>query len=279
MDLLEVRELRYFVAVAEELHFGRAADRLAVAQPALSKTVKRLESRLRVTLFDRTSRSVVLTPAGTALLEHGRYALNAMTVAVQSTRRAADDAPLRFVIKPGGDANLLSGILAAYAEQPGARRVDILFSGATDRTAHLRDGRADAGLLYAPFDDLGGLAAQTLHVEDRVAVLPQGHRLAGRATVTLGDLADEVFPRWPGVPGGGSGPEIADAGALTSLVRIGRVVAVLPRSLITPVPPGIVCIPVPDAGPSRIVIARRDDDHRDHVTALVAAAAALRHRT
>ncbi|MFJ3144436.1 LysR family transcriptional regulator [Streptomyces halstedii] len=278
MDLLEVRELRCFVTVAEELHFGRAADRLAVAQPALSKTIKRVESRLRVTLFDRTSRSVVLTPAGAALLEHGRHALNAMTVAVQNAQRAADDAPLRFVIKPGGDANLLSGILAAYAEQPGARRVDILFSGATDRTDHLRDGRADAGLLYAPFDDLGGLATETLHVEDRVAVLPGEHRLAGRDRVALGDLSDEVFPRWPGVPGGGSGPEIADVSELTALVRIGRVVAVLPRSLITPVPSGIVCVPVPDAGPSRILIARRDDDHRDHVTALITAAASLRQK-
>ncbi|MET9910990.1 LysR family transcriptional regulator [Streptomyces sp. NPDC006476] len=278
MDLLEVRELRYFVAVAEELHFGRAADRLAVAQPALSKTIKRVESRLRVTLFDRTSRSVALTSAGAALLEHGRLALNAMTVAVQNAQRAADDAPLRFVIKPGGDANLLSGILAAYAEQPGARRVDILFSGAVDRTDHLRDGRADAGLLYAPFDDLGGLATETLHVEDRVAVLPGEHRLAGRDTVALGDLSDEVFPRWPGVPGGGSGPEIASVSELTALVRIGRVVAVLPRSLITPVPSGIVCIPVPDAGPSRILIARRDDDHRDHVTALITAAASLRQK-
>ncbi|MFD7919779.1 LysR family transcriptional regulator [Streptomyces sp. NPDC059740] len=279
MDLLEIRELRHFVTVAEELHFGRAADRLAVAQPALSKTIKRIESRLHVTLFDRTSRSVVLTPAGAALLEHGRHALNAMTVAVQNTQHATGDAPLRFVIKPGGDADLLSGILAAYAEQPGARRVDILFSGATDRTDHLHDGRADAGLLYAPFDDLDGLATETLHVEDRVAILPEEHRLAGHDIVSLGDLADETFPRWPGVPGSGSGPEITVASELIALVRIGRVVAVLPRSLITPVPPGIVCVPVPDAGPSRIVIARRDDDHRDHVTALIAAAASLRHRT
>ncbi|MEV5604717.1 LysR family transcriptional regulator [Streptomyces sp. NPDC052299] len=276
MDLLEVRELRHFVAVAEELHFGRAAERLAVAQPALSKTIKRIESRLRVTLFERTSRSVVLTPAGAVLLEHGRHALNAMTVAVRNAQRAADDAPLRFVIKPGGDANLLSGILAAYAEQPGARRVDILFSGATDRTDHLRDGRADAGLLYAPFDDLRGLATETLHVEDRVAVLPEDHRLAGRDSLSLSDLGDEVFPRWAGVPGGGNGPEVADAGELVSLVRIGRVVAVLPRSLVTPVAQGIVCVPVPDAGPSRIVIARRNDDRREHVTALIAAASRQR---
>ncbi|MGW4077465.1 LysR family transcriptional regulator [Streptomyces asiaticus] len=278
MDLLEVRELRYFVAVAEELHFGRAAARLSIAQPALSKTIQRIESRLRVQLFDRTSRSVALTPAGAALLEHGRHALNAMTIAIQSTQRAAGDEPLRFVIKPGGDANLLSGILAAYAQHPRARQVDILFSGATDRTDHLHDGRADAALLYAPFDDLTGLAAETLHVEDRVAVLPDGHRLAARDSIILDDLDDEVFPRWPGVPDDGNGPEIADAAALIALVRIGRVIAVVPRSLITPAPPGIVCVPVTDAGPSQIVIARREHDHRDHVTALITAAASLRQK-
>ncbi|WP_445519502.1 LysR family transcriptional regulator [Streptomyces sp. NEAU-174] len=278
MDLLEVRELRYFVAVAEELHFGRAAARLSIAQPALSKTIQRIESRLRVQLFDRTSRSVALTPAGAALLEHGRHALNAMTIAIQNTQRAASDEPLRFVIKPGGDANLLSGILAAYAQHPRARQVDILFSGATDRTDHLHDGRADAALLYAPFDDLTGLAAETLHVEDRVAVLPEGHRLAARDSIILDDLDDEVFPRWPGVPDDGNGPEIADAAALIALVRIGRVIAVVPRSLITPAPPGIVCVPVTDAGPSQIVIARREHDHRDHVTALITAAASLRQK-
>jgi DNA-binding transcriptional LysR family regulator len=276
MDLLEIRELRYFVAVAEELHFGRAAVRLSIAQPALSKTIQRIESRLRVQLLDRTSRRVALTPAGAALLEGGRHALNAMTIAVQNAQRAVGDEPLRFVIKPGGDANLLSAILAAYAQHPYARQVDILFSGATDRTDYLHDRRADAALLYAPFDDLTGLAAKTLHVEDRVAVLPEGHRLAARDSINLNDLSTEVFPRWPGVPDDGNGPEIADAAELISLVRIGRLVAVVPRSLIAPAPPGIVCIPVADAGPSLLVVARRKDDHRDHVTALITAAASLR---
>jgi NAD(P)-dependent dehydrogenase (short-subunit alcohol dehydrogenase family) len=82
------------------LHFGRAAARVAIAQPALSKSIQRIESRLRVQLFDRTSRSVALTPAGVALLEHGRHALNAMTIAVQNAQRAAGEEPLRFLIKP-----------------------------------------------------------------------------------------------------------------------------------------------------------------------------------
>jgi len=274
MDLLETRELRYFVAVAEELHFGRAAARLRIAQPALSKAVRGIESRLGVQLFIRTSRAVALTPAGQALLEHGRLALDAVAVAGQSARSAGGQDHLRLVIKPGGEANLLSGILAAYAARPGAIPVDILFSGSTDRTDYLLDGRADAGLLYVPFDDLTGLAAETLQVESRVAVLPAGHPLAAREYVRTEDLAGETLPHWRGVDDGVDGPAVADLAELIPLVRIGRVVAVLPRSLITPAPPGTACVEVADAEPSRLVIARRQDDHRDAVTTLIAAAVA-----
>src|SRR3984885_8231519 len=141
---LETRELEYFIAVADELHFGRAASRLMIAQPALSKAIQRIESRLGVPLFVRSSRRVELTPAGKALQEHGRHALNAVSVAVRSARHAGDtQAHLRLVLKPGGDAGLLSPILAGYAQQPDARRVDILFSGPADRADFLRDGRAD----------------------------------------------------------------------------------------------------------------------------------------
>lgn len=90
MAELETRELEYFVAVAEELHFGRAATRLAIAQPALSKAVRRLESRLGTTLLHRSSRQVALTPAGEALLTHGRHALNAVGAAAEKARRAGD---------------------------------------------------------------------------------------------------------------------------------------------------------------------------------------------
>jgi DNA-binding transcriptional LysR family regulator len=274
MDLLETRELRYFVAVAEELHFGRAAARLRIAQPALSKTIRGMETRLGVQLFVRTSRSVRLTPAGDALLEHGRQALDAVAAAVRKTRGAAGQDRLRLVIKPGGEANLLSGILAAYAALPGAVPVDIMFSGSTDRTDYLIDGRADVGLLYVPFDDLTGLAARTLHVEDRVAVLSDRHRLAAYEYVRTEDLAGETFPHWRGVDDGVDGPEIADLAELIPLVRIGRVVAVLPRSLITPAPPGTVCVEVADSEPSRLVVAHRQDDHRAAVTGFTGAAVA-----
>ncbi|GAA2142936.1 LysR family transcriptional regulator [Actinomadura napierensis] len=262
------------IAVADELHFGRAAVRLSIAQPALSKAIRRIEHRLGVPLFIRSSRHVELTPAGKALQEHGRHALNAVGAAVRSTLRAGDpEAHLRLVIKPGGDAGLLSGILAEYAQRPDARRVDVLFSGPADRTDFLRDGRADVGLLYAPFDDLDGLAHETLHTEDRVAIVPSGHRLAGRASVRMSDLEGETLPPWKGVPGGGgTGPEVADAVQLLHMVTVGRMIGVLPRSLVEPVPPGVVRVPVSDAPPSRLVLAWNEQDRRPLVASFVAAA-------
>ncbi|WP_262700169.1 MULTISPECIES: LysR family transcriptional regulator [Streptomyces] len=271
---LETRELEYFLAVADELHFGRAAVRLSIAQPALSKAIRRIETRLGVPLFLRSSRRVELTPAGEALREHGRHALNAVGAAVRNARRAGDtQAHLRLVIKPGGDAGLLSGILAGYAHQPDARRVDILFSGPADRSDFLRDGRADVGLLYAPFDDLDGLAHETLYTEDRVVVVPSGHRLAGRAAVHLSDLEGETLPRWKGVPGGdGTGPEVADVVQMLHMITVSRMIGVLPRSLVEPAPDGLVCVPVTDAPPSRLVLAWNERDRRPLVASFVAAA-------
>src|ERR1700742_4356164 len=102
---LETRELEYFIAVADELHFGRAATRLSIAQPALSKAIQRIESRLGGRLVVRATRHGYLAPSGGALHEHGRHALNAVSTAVRNARRAGDDqAHLRLVLKPGGDA-------------------------------------------------------------------------------------------------------------------------------------------------------------------------------
>ncbi|MFE4869896.1 LysR family transcriptional regulator [Streptomyces sp. NPDC056682] len=275
---LETRELEYFLAVADELHFGRAAVRLSIAQPALSKAIQRIESRLGVPLLIRSSRHVELTPAGEVLQEHGRHALNAVSAAVRRTRRAGDTrAHLRLVLKPGGDAGLLSAILAEYAHQHDASRVDILFSGPADRSDFLRDGRADVGLLFVPFDDLDGLAHETLHTDDRVVIVPSGHRLAGHASVRMADLEGETLPRWKGVPGGGgTGPEVTDVLQLLHMITVSRMIGVLPRSLVEHLPPGLVCIPVADAPPSRLVLAWNEQDRRPTVASFVAATLRLR---
>lgn len=281
---LETRELEYFVAVAEELHFGRAAERLLIAQPALSKAVRRMETHLGVRLLTRSSRQVSLTPAGDALLHHGRHALNAVSAAAQAARQAGNaHANLRLVIKPGGDASLLSAILAAYSERPDAHQVDILFGGLTDRADYVRDGRADVALLYAPFDDLTGLAHEIVLTEERVAILPRGHRLASRDGLLLADLRRETMPRWKGAPSpagsedvlpAGDGPEIVDVPQLIQMISVGRTIGMLPRSLVGPTPPGLVCVPVTDAAPSHIVAAWSPLRQRPLVTSFVAAAVA-----
>jgi DNA-binding transcriptional LysR family regulator len=142
MERLETRELAYFLAVADELHFSRAAARLGIAQPALSKAIIQLERRLDVRLFERNSRAVALTPAGEVLASEARYALDAITAASRRTRRAAGQEPgLILAMKAGMDAGLLPMILAAYEREPDSLPVQVMFG--TDYARLLRDGHAD----------------------------------------------------------------------------------------------------------------------------------------
>lgn len=162
MDLLETRELAYFVAVAEELHFGRAAQRLGIAQPALSRAIRRLERRLDVCLLVRTSRRVELTTSGQVLLREGGAAIDAVLAAARRTKRAAASTPrLVLAMKAGTDAGLLTDILTAYESDPEAVPVEIVHS-ADSRLAMLRSGRADVALLHRPNNDLTGLDSEKI---------------------------------------------------------------------------------------------------------------------
>src|SRR6478736_4703566 len=173
---VETRELRYFVAVAEELHFGRAAQRLGIAQPPLSRAIRQLERRLGVELLERTSRSVTLTEAGSVLLREGRAALDAVEAAERRTRRAALSAighpGLVLVTKAGASSELLSKLLDAYAAEPGAVTVDVLLCGPAEQERLLRNGRADVALLHLPFDSTAGFDTEELSTESQVAILP-----------------------------------------------------------------------------------------------------------
>jgi DNA-binding transcriptional LysR family regulator len=281
MDRLETRELEYFLAVAGELHFGRAAARLMIAQPALSKAIRKLEQRLGVRLLERSSRHVRLTAAGEVLLDEGRRALDAMLAAARHAQQAGSPgARLRLVVKPGGDGGLLPGILAVYEQEPDVPAVEVAFGDAVDRAALLRDGRADVALLHTPHEDLRGLDAETLMLEPRVAVLPGGHRLAGRASLRWADLQGETLPRWRGrAADGATGPEVADVTQLKQLIVLGRTIAVLARSTVGQVGGELVCVPVLDAAPSTLVVAWSPNRSSRHVAAFVRAAttAAARH--
>ncbi|WP_198408948.1 LysR family transcriptional regulator [Micromonospora maris] len=231
---METRELRYFVAVAEELHFSRAAQRLGIAQPPLSRAIAQLERRLGVTLFERDRRGVTLTGAGQVLLDEARAILDATTAAARRTRRAAS-APDRLALatKAGANHELLRKLLDAHAAQPGAAEVDVLLCGMGDQARMLRDGRADAALMQRPFDDLAGFDTEDLLTEQQVAILPAGHPLAARTSLTMaeiGDVPDLPVARWPRQDGSyepGPGPEIHDQAQLAQLIALGRTMAVL----------------------------------------------------
>lgn len=274
MDRLETRELEYFLAVAEELHFGRAAARLMIAQPALSKAIRKLEQRLGVRLLERSSRHVRLTAAGEVLLDEGRRALEAVLAAARHARQASTPgARLRLVVKPDGDGGLLPDILAVYEQQPDVPGVEVVFGDHADRAALLRDGRADVALLHTPHEDLRGLHAETLMVEPRVAVLPDRHHLARRASLRWTDLRGETLPRWHGrATDGATGPEVTDITQLKQLIVLGRTIAVLARSTLGQVGRELACVPVLDAAPSTLVVAWPPNRSSPDVGAFVRAA-------
>src|SRR5690242_13180814 len=127
---MEYRPLRYFVAVAEELNFTRAAARLGMAVPPLSRAVRRLEAELGVPLFVRTARQVSLTPAGTTLLAEARPALAALQAAARRAQRSAAGTPtLVLAMKADGDAGLLEPLLARYRDDPAALPVSVRLCG------------------------------------------------------------------------------------------------------------------------------------------------------
>ncbi|MFD9435668.1 LysR family transcriptional regulator [Streptomyces sp. NPDC060002] len=244
MDNLETRELRYFVAVAEELHFGRAAERLGMAQPPLSRAIQRLERRLGVSLLERNRRGVALTGAGEVLLHEGRAALDATTAAARRARRAGGaDRPggphdrhrLVLAVKAAASHELLQKLLDAYAAEPDAAEIEVLPCGICEQEELLRDGRADVALMHAPFNSLAGFDSEELMTEGQIAILPTGHPLAARQTLCLADVSDVPdlpLARWPrhGTYAPGPGPEIRDQTQLAQLIALGRTVAVFPDS-------------------------------------------------
>jgi DNA-binding transcriptional LysR family regulator len=268
MDRLETRELAYFLAVADELHFGRAAARLGIAQPALSKAVRQLERRLGVTLFERTSRAVALTEAGQVLSREARVALEAVSAAALRTQRAGTRDPrLLLAMKPGGDAGLLPGILAAYEREPQARPVEVVFGAGPARL--LREGQADAALLHAPPDELAGLDTETLLTEAPVAVLPVSHPLAHRASLRMADLAGETLHRKPADPGA-----MKPLSELMHLIALGRTVAVLPQVLTRPLRDDLITVPMTDLPPVALLLAWPAHSTSQPVAALARAAVA-----
>ena len=265
---METRELAYFLAVADELHFGRAATHLGITQPALSKTIRQLERRLGVSLFKRTSRTVTLTEAGQVLAREARTALDAVSAATVRTQRAGTRDPrLVLAMKPGGDAGLLPAILAAYEREPDVVHIEVVFG--VDRARMLREGQADAALLYTPPDDVRGMDTETLLSETPVAVLPMSHPLAHLASLRVADLAGENLHKHNPTATNAMG----SISELMHLIALGRTVAVLPQSLTRPLRDDLTIVPVTDIPPSVLLLAWPAHSTSPSVAALARAAA------
>lgn len=189
---MDLRHLRYFVAVAEELHFGRAAERLNMAQPPLSQAIRQLETDLGVELLHRTTRRVDLTDAGRSYLTRARKILGEVAEAAHEARRVAAGAVGHLAIGCVGSAtySLLPALSRSLSlELPG---VDFSFRGemlVPDQAAALRTGEIDLALLRPPIADLS-LTVLPLRRDRLVAAVPADHPLAALRQVEVTDLRD-----------------------------------------------------------------------------------------
>ncbi|GAA1235808.1 LysR family transcriptional regulator [Prauserella halophila] len=282
MDQPEVRELRYFVAVADERHFGRAAERLGIAQPPLSRAIRQLERRLGVQLFERNRRGVDLTEAGRVLQREAVPALDAMAAAVRRTQRAGHpQRPLVLATKAGASHELLRALVDAHAREPGAAPVEVLLCEVGEQAGLLRTGAADVALMHRPVDDLAGFDAEDLLTEGQVAIVPAGHPLAARTHLTLAEAAnvpDLPMARWPRLDGtypDGPGPEVRTQAQLAQLVALGKTLLVIPASSRAWQWPEHVAVPVLDAPSVTTVIAWQPNSRSREIAALVRTAAGL----
>ena len=262
--------MRYFVAVADELHFGRAAARLHIAQPSLSHQIRRLEQQLDVRLFERTSRQVTLTPAGEALLTEGRRLLKQAQRAVKLTRAAGVE---RLTVGFSGSAGgaLLAAVLRTFKEQQPSVEVSVR-ELLLDRLDDIRSGQIDVAftrLLPGQAD----LEVEVVAREARVVAMSADHRLAARARVAFRELREESFiinpvvadaappARWlreqqrHGLPGRVAA-EAASIQEILTLVATGRGVCLVPATVAQLSPRDDVrYVEVSDADPAVVSVA------------------------
>ena len=246
---MELRHLRYYIAVAEECHFGRAAERLHIAQSPLSQQIKQLESELGVQLLTRSTRRVELTPAGERFLIRAREMLAQLEAAVDEARRVDDGIVGHVTIGFTGSATyeLLPKISKVLQLELPDVSLDLRGELLTPaQVAGLLDGRIDVGVLRPPVGD-ADLVVRSLRHEPLVAVLPDSHRLAATEHVAIGDLRNEPFVGYPShhrsvvhdavlnaCRQAGFAPqptEVAETSTLVSFVAAGRGVALVPRSV------------------------------------------------
>jgi len=259
MDL-DLRKLRYFVAVADRLHFGRAADDLHIAQPVLSRQIRALEHDLGAALLTRDSHGVALTDAGEQLLADAGPLL-----------ASADAARRRVTLAARGGRRLMVGFRAGVAVAPAIQQfadqhpdvvVDVQRIEGDDQATKLLDGRIDIGYVRLPIDETG-LRVIPMYTEPRVAVLPTGHRLAGKEQITEADLAGEPL-LWDSDsstqptqrPHPNAGYLVRGVDETLEHVAAGRGISFLARSAtVFYSHPNISYVPVSDVAPDQVCLA------------------------
>jgi DNA-binding transcriptional LysR family regulator len=259
MDL-DLRKLRYFVAVADRLHFGRAAEELYISQPVLSRQIRALEQGLGTPLLTRDSHGVALTDAGKQLLADA----GPLLASVHAVRR-------RVTVAARGGRRLMVGFRAGVAVTPAVREfatqhpdvvVDVQRIESDDQATMLLDGRIDVAYVRLPIDE-AGLRVTPLYTEPRVAVLPVGHRLAGKEQITEADLAGEPL-LWDADtstqptkrPHPNAGYRVRGVDETLEHVAAGRGVSFLARSAtVFYSHPNISYVPIPDLAPDQVCLA------------------------
>jgi DNA-binding transcriptional LysR family regulator len=192
---IELRELRIFLALVEELHFGRTAERLGVSQPTVSEAVRSLEGRVGGKLFERTSRRVRLTTLGQELERNVRPACDTLDRALKEVRRIAEGAagPLRIGITTNSDGPPFTRLVSAFERRYPEYSVSLHEVDPWDPYTRLRTGEVDVLLNWLAGDETDLITGPPIAHYDRVLVVARGHHLAGRASVNLEDLVKEEF--------------------------------------------------------------------------------------
>lgn len=293
---VELRHLRAFLVLAEELNFTRAAARLHVVQQALSSQIRQLEEELGAPLFVRTTRSVELTAAGRALLASAPTALSTFDRALQDAKAsAADDAgTLALGLLATAPLDFTPRVLRAFAEKRPKVAVSIRNVAFDDPTGGVRSRVTDAALVWRPFDETG-LVCEPLFTEERVAVLPVDHPAARKKTIDAGELAlepwvwvekmDEAARDFWTLSAERSGRPPRIGASITGFedlfaaVRAGHAVAASPKSIATTLPwKDLVTRPVRGLAPAVVAVCCRADDRNPVVRAFVECARELAHQ-
>jgi len=288
MDI-ELRHLRSFVAVAEELNFTRAAERLHLAQPALSNQIRQLELRVGAPLFVRTTRRVELTEAGKAMLERVPGLLVAVDDAVHAARRASEGHTGTLIIGllATSPLDVTPKILRAFARERPHVRVSVRNVDFADPSGGVRDGDTDLAIVWLPFEDRG-LVCDRLFDDERMAVIAADHPLANRDELAIADLLDEPMCWVEGVdPVAGAfwtldaqrggpppiGATVTGFEDMFAAVRAGSAIAAIPGSIASRLPfPDIAARTVAGLPPATVAVCRRERSEDPRVEVFAACA-------